>query len=76
VTPDQVHPSAFEFSWVNNMIGLIRGRLGTFMSERKLSDYLASIGMPEFERTKQSEERITNRCALTQQTDDTLHQRK
>lgn len=73
VTPDQTNPSAFEFSWVNNMIGLIRGRLGAFMSERKLSDYLASIGLPEFERAKQSEERIAEQMRqLTQQTDETL----
>ena len=74
VTPDQVQPSTFEFSWVNNMIGLIRGRLGAFMSERKLSDYLASTGIPEFERAKQSEERITEQMRrLTQQTEETLN---
>ena len=77
VTPDQVNPSAFEFSWVNNMIGLIRGRLGAFMGERKLSDYLASIGLPEFERAKQSEERIAEQMRqLTQQTDETLNQKE
>lgn len=77
VTPDQAYPSAFEFSWVNNMIGLIRGRLGAFMSERKLSDYLASIGLPEFERAKQSEERIAQQMRLlTQQTEDTLNQKE
>ena len=73
VTPDQAYPSAFEFSWVNNMISLIRSRLGAFMSERKLSDYLASIGLPEFERAKQSEERIAEQMRqLTQQTDETM----
>lgn len=77
VTPDQVQPSAFEFSWINNMIGLIRGRLGAFMSERKLSDYLASIGMPEFERAKQSEERIAEQMRkLTQQSDESLNQKE
>jgi hypothetical protein len=75
VTPDQPNPSAYEFSWVNNMIGLIRGRLGSFMSERKLSDYLASIGMPEFERAKQSEEQIAEQIReLTQQTNETIKQ--
>src|SRR6185503_16312640 len=33
VTPDLPNPSTYEFSWINNMIGLIRGRLGRFMSE-------------------------------------------
>jgi len=56
VTPDQANPSAFEFSWINNMIGLIRGKLGGFMSERKLTVYLASIGQPEFEKAKKREE--------------------
>jgi hypothetical protein len=77
VTPDQAYPSAFEFSWINNMIGLIRGRLGAFMSERKLSDYLASIGMPEFERAKQSEERIAEQMRmLTQQSEEPLNQKE
>ncbi len=77
VTPDQPNPSAYEFSWVNNMIGLIRGRLGAFMSERKLSDYLASIGMPEFEKAKQSEQQIAEQIReLTQQTDETVQQKE
>ena len=77
VTPDRAYPSTFEFAWINNMIGLIRGRLGAFMSERKLSDYLASIGMPEFERAKQSEARIAEQMRqLTQQTDETLNQKE
>ncbi len=58
VTPDQPNPSAFEFSWINNMISLIRGKLGGFMSERNLTLYLASIGQPEFEKAKQREEAI------------------
>jgi hypothetical protein len=56
VTPDQPNPSAFEFSWINNMIGLIRGKLGGFMSERNLTLYLASVGQPEFEKAKQREQ--------------------
>jgi Txe/YoeB family toxin of Txe-Axe toxin-antitoxin module len=71
VTPDLPNASVYEFSWIYNMIGLIRGRLGGFMSERKLSDYLASIGIPEFERAKQSEELIAEQVRrLTQQSDD------
>ena len=59
VTPELPNPSTYEFSWVNNMIGLIRGQLSGFMSEHKLSEYLASTGMPEFEKLKQREETIT-----------------
>jgi len=40
------------------MIGLIRGRLGGFMSERNLTEYLASVGLPELEKAKQREELI------------------
>ena len=58
VTPDLTNPSTFEFSWINNMIGLIRGKLGGFMNERNLTEYLASIGMPEFEKALQEEENI------------------
>lgn len=58
VTPDLTNPSTFEFSWISNMIGLIRGKLGGFMNEYNLTAYLASIGMPEFEKAKQEEEKI------------------
>jgi hypothetical protein len=58
VTPDLNNPSTFEFSWVNNMVGLIRGRLGGFMNQHKLAEYLASIGTPEVERAKKNENDI------------------
>jgi hypothetical protein len=71
VTPEATNPSAYEFSWIYNMIGLIRGMLGGFMSEHKLSDYLASIGKPEFDRVKQREELIAEQVRrLTPQTED------
>lgn len=55
VTPDQPNPSSYEFSWINNMIGLVRGELGKFMSQRNLTEYLASIGKPELERARAQE---------------------
>ena len=58
VTPDTVNPSTYKFSWISNMIGLIRGRLGGFMSERNLTEYLATIGVPEVEKAKEREETI------------------
>jgi hypothetical protein len=58
VTPDQPNPSTYEFSWINRMIGLIRGELGTFMSKNRLTAYLASIGMPELEKLQKREEMI------------------
>jgi hypothetical protein len=58
VTPEQANPSTYEFSWINRMIGLIRGELGAFMSKHKLTAYLASIGMPELEKLKRREEMI------------------
>ncbi|MDL1910585.1 hypothetical protein FBQ81_07800 [Chloroflexi bacterium CFX6] len=58
VTPDLENPSTIEYSWFNNMVRLIRGRLGNFMSERKLTEYLASIGMPEYIKAKQQEKQI------------------
>jgi len=60
VTPELPNPSTYEFSWVNNMIGLIRSQLSGFMNEHKLSEYLASTGMPEFEKMKQREETIVD----------------
>ena len=58
VTPDQTNPSAFEFSWINAMIGLIRGKLSGFMSGRNLTEYLASIGQPEIDKALQREEAL------------------
>lgn len=58
VTPDLSNPSTFEFNWVNNMVGLIRGTLGRFMNEHRLTEYLASIGRPEVERARKNESEI------------------
>lgn len=58
VTPERLYPSTFEFSWIPKMIGLIRGRLSGFMSQHNLTEYLASTGMPEFEKAKQREDII------------------
>lgn len=55
VTPDLPNPSTHEFSWINNMIGLIRSELGGFMSQHNLTEYLASTGIPELERAKAQE---------------------
>ena len=71
VTPGQTSPSAFEFSWVNNMVGLIRGQLGGFMSQHRLTSYLASIGKPEVEKREQREETIVEEVQeLTQSEPD------
>lgn len=73
VTPDLSSPSTYEFSWINNMIGLIRDKLGGFMSERNLTVYLASIGMPEFEKAKEREQAIAEQVGqLTQPTEEPL----
>jgi len=70
VTPDQKEPSAYEFSWINNLIGLIRGRLGAFMSERNLTEYLASVGLPELEKAKEREELIAEQVRRLTQPDE------
>jgi hypothetical protein len=71
VTPDLPNPSTYEFSWINNMVGLIRANLGGFMSQHNLSVYLASTGMPEFEKAKQREEAIAKQVQqLTQGTEE------
>lgn len=64
VTPDLTNPSTFEFSWVNNMVGLIRGQLGGFMNEHKLTEYLASIGIPEVERVNKQEDDIAEQMKM------------
>jgi hypothetical protein len=58
VTPELASASTYEFSWINRMIGLIRGELDAFMGKNKLTAYLASIGMPELEKLNKREETI------------------
>ena len=70
VTPEQKEPSVYEFSWINNMISLIRGRLSGFMSERKLTEYLASSGLPELEKGKEREEQIAEQVRRLTQPDN------
>ena len=59
VTPDLANPSTYEFAWIHNMINLVRGELGGFMNQHKLTEYLASTGYPEVEKAKQREQGIT-----------------
>jgi hypothetical protein len=67
VTPELTHPSTYEFSWINRMIGLIRGELGAFMGKHRLTAYLSNIGMPELEKRKQREDSILEQVlSLTQ----------
>jgi len=77
VTPELPNPSTFEFSWINNMVGLIRSRLGGFMSQHNLTEYMASIGMPEVEKVKQREEMISRQMQqLTQSEDDAVERKE
>lgn len=77
VTPEKPNPSTFEFAWINNMIGLIRGRLGGFMSRHNLTEYMASIGLPEVEKARQREELIYRQMQqLTQGGEDTVERKE
>jgi hypothetical protein len=70
VTPGQINPSAHEFEWTNNMIGLIRSELSGFMNKHNLSVYLASTGMPELEKIRQREEAIAEQIRNLAQSDE------
>ncbi|MGZ9234588.1 MAG: hypothetical protein ACXW4E_03615 [Anaerolineales bacterium] len=72
VTPELPNPSTYEFSWINRMIGLIRGELGAFMSKHRLTAYLASTGMPELEKLKLREESIVEQVQKLTQDQDYL----
>jgi hypothetical protein len=76
VTPELPNPSTFEFSWINNMIGLIRGRLSGFMSRHNLTEYMASIGLPEIEKIQQREESIARQMQELTQSGDEAAERK
>jgi hypothetical protein len=53
VKTNQPNPSEIKFSGINNMVGLVRGRLIGFMNDHKLTEYLASFGQPEVDRFNQ-----------------------
>jgi hypothetical protein len=72
VTPELPHSSTYEFSWINRMIGLIRGELGSFMSRHRLTAYLASTGIPELEKIKQREQTIVQQVQQLTQDQDLL----
>ena len=76
VTPHLPNPSTFEFSWIHKMTGIIRGRLGRFMSEHNLSEYLASIGLPELEKVKEREEMIAKQMQELTRSEDDLSGRR
>jgi hypothetical protein len=52
------HPSSLPPPWTNIMQGLVRGAIGEFMSQNKLSEYLASIGSQEIEISEFREDTI------------------
>ena len=76
VTPELPNPSTYDFSWINNMTGLIRARLGRFMSEHNLTEYLASIGSPEVEKVKEREKKIALQMQQLTQSDDEPAEKK
>jgi hypothetical protein len=62
VTPDQTNPSTYKFSWINNMIGLVRGELAGFMGQRDLTAYLANTNYPEHEKALVREDEIVEQA--------------
>jgi hypothetical protein len=76
VTPDQPFPSTYEFNWTQKMPGLIRRKLGDFMSEHNLSEYLASTGRPEFEKAKEREKDIVEQIQRISQSEEDVSGRK
>ncbi len=60
VRPDLPTPSKFEPSWTGSMVSLVRGRLGGFMNDHRLTEFLASFGQPEVDRLNQGEAETVN----------------
>jgi hypothetical protein len=52
------YPSELPSSWTGTIQGLIRSELGGFMSRHRLAEYLASIGLPEVQKSRQREDQI------------------
>ncbi len=64
--------SVLDSLWYAAMAALIRRRLGSFMSDHKLTDYLANIGTPEVERAREREATILREIQALTHTDDEL----
>ena len=52
------HPSGEPGAWTNMMRGMVSGEIGSFMSQNKLSEFLASISTPEIEALEHREDTI------------------
>ncbi len=60
VRPDLPNPSKFESNWPDNMVALVRDRLGSFMNDHKLVEYLASFGLPEVDRYNKRADQVAS----------------
>lgn len=58
VVKDGPNPSEPPSSWTGTIQGLIRGKLGGFMSKHRLAEYIASIGVTEVEQARHRENEI------------------
>ncbi|HLO18309.1 MAG TPA: hypothetical protein VK206_25985 [Anaerolineales bacterium] len=58
VTRSQPDPSQYDFNFESSMLGLVRGELNRFMSEKKLTEYLASISNREAAKAQEQENKI------------------
>jgi hypothetical protein len=76
VTPGLPNPSTLNPLWYSTMAELIRKRLGEFMSNHKLTEYLASIGAPEVEKARTRESTIFREIQELTRTEDNLEQRE
>ncbi|HUI88728.1 MAG TPA: hypothetical protein VLX61_08360 [Anaerolineales bacterium] len=52
------HPSGEPAAWSNMMRGMVSGEISSFMSQNKLSEFLASISTPEIEALEYREDKI------------------
>lgn len=55
VTPEQTNPSKHVFIWENAIPSLVRSELSKFISEKKLTEFLASFGKPEVDKANRQE---------------------
>lgn len=58
VTPNGPRPAELSKSWAGTMTALIRSTLGEFMSQRDLTEYLASFGIPEVMAARQQTDTV------------------
>ena len=64
VTPNVTDASKFVFIFENSILSMVRRQLSRFMSQKRLTEYLASIDWPEVKKAEEREKKVLEEARL------------